>query len=123
MTQWYFGSLVSLFVALIALSTRPAHSWVPTTYRHQLVPLQGHATATQSPLFAGRRSRHRRQNLGQLFSSEKEDSEGTEAAASESKVTKTSSSTSGDDEEEKFGILRTILLAGPLFIKFTIVLL
>jgi hypothetical protein len=39
----------------------------------------------------------------------------TEASEDESVV-------EGDEEDEKFGVVKTVLLAGPLFVKFSIVL-
>ena len=56
-----------------------------------------------------------------MFSSEKEESEELEESTSADETANKPSAV--DDEEEKFGIVRTILLAGPLFVKFTIVLL
>jgi hypothetical protein len=39
----------------------------------------------------------------------------TEASEDESVV-------EGDEEDEQFGVVKTVLLAGPLFVKFSIVL-
>ena len=107
----------------MAVLAVPGSSWSPAVPCRGARAVVRPAMATNSRLFGQvqqqRQRRHRRRAWGPLFSAENEESEEVEATSTE--VAK--DSTEGDDEEEKFGVLRTILLAGPLFIKFTIVLL
>lgn len=116
--RWSRFSLVVVLVAVLALLITPGSSWSPNSQNGRLVrPV---AMATNSPLFAQPLTRRRSWSV--LYSSEKEDSEGTEATPpSTSELTE--KAYKDDEEEEKFGVVKTILLAGPLFIKFTIVLL
>ena len=116
--RWSRFSLVVVLVAVLALLITPGSSWSPNSQNGRLVrPV---AMATNSPLFAQPLTRRRSWSV--LYSSEKEDSEGTEATPpSTSELTEKADK--DEEEEEKFGVVKTILLAGPLFIKFTIVLL
>lgn len=125
--RWSFDILLSLFLCAIAT---PSYGWSPSL----LVSHRGghgrliRSTATNSPLFGQQQQQQqvqlsrRRISFSPLFSAEQEESssEETEAMSTSSEVTNNSSS---EEEEEKLGVVRTILLAGPLFIKFTIVLL
>lgn len=112
--------LVSLFLTVISFLTSPGSSWSHTSHRGRLIQ-SGRATA--SPLFVKQQPSpsHRRRATTKLYSGEKEDSEDLEESTSASETAKNPST--GEDEDEKFGVVKTILLAGPLFIKFTIVLL
>ena len=113
--RWSSVSLLSLAAVVVAFLATPGSCWSP----------QGSVVrppAMRSALFVPLSHQpYRRKSTGQLFSSEKEESEETEATSSSSDASKLSSDE--DDVEAKFGIVKTILLAGPLFIKFTIVLL
>lgn len=134
-TKWSFGNIATLCLALIALTASPGASWSLASHKRR--PQLQHITslpATTSPLFLQRQRALYHDDTGiatttiQLFAAaaDKEESEDTEPAAAKasSETDKVApASAPEDEEEESFGLVKTILLAGPLFVKFTIVLL
>lgn len=140
-------SFAPLLVALLALSQlTPGSGWsfAPSTTNRNDVrrPSATTTAASTSPLFIQKQKKQRTLHphsascwriattaaaVGPLYNSaaDKEESEDTEEAAAPKKSRDKAAVTpvEEEEEEESFGVLKTILLAGPLFVKFTIVLL